>query len=218
MSLKKFLVILLPVSGLLVLLVYLNETVFGIPIPDRLVLVLFFLLGPVAIVGILQFRKRLLRHYTGDLLNIATVFLIIAFSLLNLMLVVQQSSFAFHRKALQEAADESVKESLVLAFTEVNPVQLGIDISWDIFYCIGIILLSMVLLHLSLAWKILGIYGLITGLGLFALNMWTFPVPPGESGLIDFGPLSALFWVALIVIILFERPEKTHPSAIGASF
>jgi hypothetical protein len=216
MSFKKLSVIMLLVFGLLVLLAYLNETVFGIPVPERLVLVLFFLIGPVAIVGVMQFRKRLLPQYTGDLLNIATVFLIIAFSLLNLMLVVQQSLFAFHQKAIQGAADESTKESFRQAFTEVNSVQLGIDISWDIFYCIGVVLLSVVLLRLSLSWKILGIYGLITGLGLFVLNMWTFPVPPAEAGLIDLGPVSALFWLALIVIISFEPRKKTLSSPSDA--
>lgn len=216
MRFKTLSVILLPAAGLLVLLAYLNETVFGIAVPERLVLVLFFLIGPLAIVGVMKFRKRLQPQYTGDLLNVATVLLIIAFSMLNLMLVVQQSFFAFHQKALQDAADDSVKESLRLAFKEVNSIQLGIDISWDIFYCIGVILLSVVLLHLSLSWKILGIYGIVSGFGLFVLNMWTFPVPPGEAGLIDLGPPSALFWVALIVIIFFERRKKTPPSAAGA--
>ncbi len=215
MKLKRVLIVSLPVAGLLVLLAYFNFTVFGVPISERLALILAFAIGPVAIIGVLQFRQKLSRLYKGDLLNIASVFLIIGFALLNLMIVVQQTIFAFHRKALQAATDESSKEMLRLMFSEINSVQLGIDISWDIFYCIGLILLSIVLLHLSISRKILGIYGLITGLGLLVFNLWTFPTPPGESGLIDFGPATGVFWVVLIVMVFFERRKKSSSPALG---
>jgi hypothetical protein len=209
---NKIWLISLSVAALLVLLAYLNATIFGIPIPDRLVLMLIFLLGPVAIAGVMEIRKKLSLQYSGSLLDVASVFLIIGFSLLNLMIVVQQTIFAFHRKAMQAATDDAAKETLRLVFSEVNYVQLGIDISLDIFYCIGLILLSIVLMQLSLSRKILGLYGLITGLGLLVLNMWTFPAPPGESGLIDLGPATALFWVAFIVMIFFEgRQKSTSP-------
>lgn len=215
MKFKRVLAIAIPTAGMLVLVAYFNFAVFGVPIPEKLALTLAFAIGPVAIIGILHLRRIFSKLYTGELLNIASVFFVIAFTLLDLMLIVQQAFFAFYQKTLQETTDEPVKESLRLIFTQVNSVQLGIDIAWDIFYCVGAILFSIVLLQLSRSWKILGIYSLLTVVPLLVLNMWTFPVPPDEAGLIDFGPPTAFFWVILIVMLLVQRRKISPTPAMG---
>ncbi len=214
MKSKKVLGIVVPVAGLIVLAAYFNFAVFGVPIPERLALSLAFAIGPVAIIGILHLRRLLSEVYSGELLNMATVFFVIAFSLLDLMLIVQQAFFAFYQKAMQETTDEPIKESLRLIYSQVNSVQLGIDIAWDIFYCVGAILLSIVLLHLSRSWKLLGTYGLLTVIPLLILNMWTFPVPPDEAGLIDFGPFTAFFWIILIVVMFIHRRKRSASLAM----
>jgi len=215
MKSKKMLGIVVPAAGLLVLIAYFNFAVFGVPIPEKLALTLAFAIGPVAIIGVLKVRRMLSKIYTGELLNIASIFFIIAFSLLDLMLIVQQAFFAFYQKAIQEATEEPVKEALRLIFTQVNSVQLGMDIAWDIFYCVGAILFSIALLQLSRSWKILGIYGLLTVTPLLVLNMWTFPVPPDQAGLIDFGPPTAFFWVILIVMLFVQRRKISASPAMS---
>ncbi len=204
MNLRKWLLYLVPAAGVVVLLAYFNFTVFGIPFSDRLTLLLAFAIGPVAIIGVMQLHRQFGREYTGSLLPAATVFLVIAFALFNLMLVVQQSIFARYREGLS-SSEGAAKESLRMIFNLVNQVQLGIDVSFDIFYCVGLILLSVVLLHLSLSRKIVGAYGIVTGVGLLVFNLATFPVPPTDSGLFDWGPATGLFWVAVIVLNVMDR-------------
>jgi hypothetical protein len=206
-NLKKWLLYLMPAAGVVVLLAYFNITVFGIPFSERLALLLAFAIGPVAIIGVIQFHRQFAQQYKGSLLPTATAFLVIAFAFFNLMLVVQQSIFARYREALSSSGD-GTRESLRVFFSLVNQVQLGIDVSFDIFYCVGLILLSIVLLHLSLSKKVVGAYGVVTGVGLLAFNMATFPVPPVESGLFDWGPATGLFWAALIVLNIMDRRAK----------
>jgi hypothetical protein len=42
------------------------------------------------------------------------------------------------------------------------------------------------------------------GLLLLVLNLWTFPIPPGESGLFDVGPFVGLWFMVLSVRMLFS--------------
>lgn len=209
MNTKKLNSAILPTAAIIVILAYFNIVLGIIPMPDKLALTLVFAMSPVAIYGVMNITRKLSARYDGEMLKAAGVFLIIAFALLDLMLIVQQTIFAFFDQYRAATSDPAVKESLSLIFKGVNPVQLGIDIAFDIFYCVGAILFSIVLIHLQGFYRILGIYGLLVTVALLVFNMWTFPVPPGESGLIDFGPFCLIFWLVFIVyeIILSRRAK-----------
>ena len=105
----------------------------------------------------------------------------------------------YRQDYLENATDETVYEFLRLIFKGTNLVQLGIDVAFDIVYSLGLILLSAAFLRHSRFGVVLGIYGIVTGGLLLAFNMATFPVPPAEAGLIDFGPFTGLFWLVLII-------------------
>ena len=209
MTLRKIPTLIISAAGFVVLLAYLNFAIGGIELSERLSLVLAFAIGPVAIFGVLSLTRELSKEVKGSLLRIATVFLVIAFALLNLMIVVQQSIFSYFQTYFNEADGEAAKDSLRMILKGVNPVQLGIDVSFDIFYCLGIIMLSAVILRLSLAHKVLATYGILSSGALLVLNLWTFPVPPADAGLIDFGPFTALFWITLIIIEQLRKRPKT---------
>ena len=113
----------------------------------------------------------------------------------------------------QPSRYESNKEFITNAkevFRLVNSVQLGIDISFDIFYCLGILFFSFSFLKLKGLGLLVGIIGVITSIGLLSLNMITFPHPPAESGLIDLGPYSIIWWVLTVIYIerIHNKPHK----------
>lgn len=196
--------------GLLVLLVYLGAATGLVRDVNKLLLILAFAIGPAAIVGVLAISERLASGRSSTKLRVATVFLVIAFALLNLMLVVQQTIFLQFRQFRQDAADEAVRESLRLVFEGVNLVQLGIDVSFDIFYCVGLILFAAVMYGHRDFGKFLGVFGVVAAGALLIANLAAFPYLPTESGLIDFGPVTGVWWLAVIVqMVRLGRRERS---------
>jgi hypothetical protein len=57
--------------------------------------------------------------------------------------------------------------------------------------------------------KILPIAGVLVAVLLFTFNLASFPVPPSEAGSIDFGPIVALWYLALATWTWVKR-EKFH--------
>lgn len=196
--------------GLLVLLVYLGAATGLVRDVNKLLLILAFAIGPAAIVGVLAISERLASGRASTKLRVGTVFLVIAFALLNLMLVVQQTIFLQYRQFRQDAADEAVRESLRLVFEGVNLVQLGIDVSFDIFYCVGLILIAAVMYGHRDFGRFLGVFGILAAAALLIANLAAFPYLPTEIGLIDLGPVTGLWWLAVIVqMVRLGRRERS---------
>lgn len=185
----------------------------GPPLPERLRLTLWFLLAPTAIFGVTRLRMWLISASRGspDVTNAGALFLVIAFAFLDLMLVVQQTIFFYFRDLLGAAHDEVARQTLWLIFRLVNSVQLGIDITFDVFYCLGIIFVSLSLFGLGRFVRIVGGYGILSALGLFAFNMWTFPKGPADAGLVDLGPATAVWWIAVILLHFRHRQRVGGP-------
>ncbi len=185
--------------------IYIISATGIIPLPIAIARTAMFLLGPFAIIGITSIASSYTPHEDfKKIQHIGHIFIVIAFGLFTTMLVVQQSGFSFY---------ESNKESITNAkevFRLVNSVQLGIDISFDIFYCLGILFFSFSFLKLKGLGLLVGIIGVITSMGLLSLNMITFPHPPAESGLIDLGPFSIIWWVLVAIYIesIHNKPHK----------
>jgi hypothetical protein len=200
------------VLGLVVVLVYLGAALGFIRDVNQLLLILVFAIGPVAIVGVIAISNRLASEGNTLSLKAGTAFLIIGFALFNLMLVVQQTVFLQFRQLRSEAADEATKEALRLVFKGVNLVQLGIDVSFDIFYCLGVILFSTVMYRHPGFGKVFSVFGVLSAAALLAFNLYTFPYIPAESGLVDLGPVTGVWWLAVIVqMIRLDRKDKTEP-------
>ena len=198
------------VLGVVAILVYLMLA-FGIaPVSDRLVLVLAFAIGPAIMMAMLELYAGLAPSHDGRLLRTATVFLVLGFATLTAMIVVQQAVFIGSDANFFVDTELPSEESRRYVFMGLNMVQLGLDVTFDIFYSVGLILLGVIVYRSPEGGKILGGVAVVLAAALLALNIWTFPLPPSEAGLVDLGPATAIWW---LVFVLSTRRRKKPDSA-----
>ncbi|MBZ5499446.1 MAG: hypothetical protein LAP85_23860 [Acidobacteriia bacterium] len=183
-----------PVAGVLGIAAYFAAAMGNLP--SRVTLVLAFSMGPLLSVAFMGFYHFLRAHQNSAALQTATVFGVIGGTIVNLMLVVQQSLFI--------SLPSATRAALGSAWTGLNMVQLGMDVSWDIYISVATILLGAVLWKHPRFGRVLGGITVFAGSLLLLLNLWTFPTPPGESGLIDIGPFVGLWFVVVSVRMLFS--------------
>jgi hypothetical protein len=93
---------------------------------------------------------------------------------------------------------------LGLAFDGLNMVQLGLDVSWDIYFSIAMILFGLAMFGHPRFGKTWGAAATVIGGGLLLLNLITFPIPPAEAESVDFGPLAGLFFLAVTIRMIFS--------------
>ncbi len=195
--------LILDIVGVGALVVYLLAALDVLPIigSERITLALVFAIGPIAIVAVLGIHELLRSSPSIFWLRVGSTFLIIAFALLNLMLVVQQMvrlQFAQFRLVTGDASQAAILDAV---FKGTNLVQLGMDVSFDVFYCLGVIALSAVMCQDPRFGRVLGGFGMVSAAALLALNLATFPYGPADSGLVDLGPVTGIWWICVIVQI-----------------
>ena len=187
------------VTGLLACVVY--PLLIAAPLPERLAVVLAAAFGPllgVASIGLYQFIGAWRKTVS---LQIAVVSNVIAAAMVNLMLVVQMTLREFWRRDLEQAADD-LSESLVEAsYAAANKVQLGLDVSWDVYIGVGTFLFALNMLGHPRLGRIVGAAGMLIAVALLAFNLATFPVPPAEGGSIDLGPAVGLWYLAVSLML-----------------
>lgn len=197
--------------GVLGLLSYLFVATEPVPLPEQILLSIAFLIGPLVMIGLVGFYRALREQGDSLTLHLAGVFAIVGLSFFCLMLVVQQSVRLFLRGYIAEAPDEATRETLRLVARGVNPVQLGIDVTFDIFFSLSMVCFALVFSRRPGFGIGVGATGVVLALSLLFLNLATFPRPPAEAGLIDLGPLAALWW--LVVIALYFRQMRKRSRA-----
>ena len=177
------------------------------PLPEKASLILAFAFGPFFMLGSLglyrigQFWKNSLSLQVGALFNIVGT----AFA--TMMLVVQQTVFSFHDQFKNADRGTVTAEQLKWIFREVNSVQLGMDLAWDVFISAGTFCLALGYWGHPVMGKVIPAIGMLVGVLLLGFNMASFPVPPGEAGSIDFGPLVALWYLVVTIWILIKRKK-----------
>jgi hypothetical protein len=83
--------------------------------------------------------------------------------------------------------------------SELAGVWLGLDVAWDVYIGVGTGLLALSMLRHPRFGAAFGSAGVVVAVLLLFLNLYTFPTPPGQAGLIDFGPLVGLWYLAVSV-------------------
>lgn len=163
----------------------------------------FFAVPVFGVVFLLALGRFLGAHRVTVALQVGTVFGVIGFACMNLMAVVQWSSSIW--MSMNPPSSEVAPRELVRWVRQsVHSVQLGMDVSYDIFFDSSLILFGLAMLRDPRFGRVFGVLGILVAGATLVLNLSSFPVPPRP----DPGPLIALWGLAVCVRMLVStRPD-----------
>lgn len=182
------------ICGFLVSFIY--PALIFIPMPFTLSAFLICLFGPLlslASAGLfvfLRLHRKSISGYIGVVSNI------IAGVLITTMLLVQQ--------AIRYSKPDSIENAQHWIWRSINQVHLGLDVSWDVYIFIGTLCFAFSMFSHPKLGKVFSIAGVLISVTMITLNVVTFPIPPGDAGLIDLGPLVGLWYLIVTVKILLS--------------
>jgi hypothetical protein len=184
-------------AGLATCLVY--PLMIFVPLPTLPTVLLASSMGPllgVASWGLREFLALEKRTLAADLGAGANA---IAGALLTAMLLVQ---LAVGIRSGDKPGSDAVS------------IWLGLDVAWDVYIGVGTLLLAIASVRHSRLGFIIGGFGILIATGLLGLNLYTFPTPPADVGLIDLGPGIGLWYLVVTIRILMSlRWASTAASA-----
>lgn len=184
------------ISGFITLVVYPLMIFVEFPVQITLVLALSFgILFMLASIGLYFFVSAV---YRSAALHAALLFNILGCTVVVMMFTIQLALFSEPAYSSEDAP----KELLSHIFRLSNLIQLSLDVVWDVFISLGTILFAASMFKHPKLGRIIGSTGIILGGALLFNNIYTFPIPPAETGYVDFGPLVALWYFAVTVMIL----------------
>lgn len=184
-------------------------------LPERIRWLSGFAMGPALALGTFGLGRYLNAEQKQVSAFVGGIFGVIAGALVNLMLVVQAANNLYFEKFLHEAPDEATRTSLKAILRGVSTVQLGIDVSWDIFIGSATVLFGYAMLGRRGVERVLGAAGMPVGTALLVLNLATFPEPPSAAGSVDVGPLVGL-WYLFVSLRLLWILWRGAPPAVSA--
>ena len=196
------LAVIVGVSGLLANVAYVLTA--AVPLGDVAGPVVASLFGPliagfsVALYLLLASERATLAGQLAAISNVA------AGALVTAMLLVQI------------AIDDVKAELSAPVYDAFKHVEFGLDLSWDVFVVIGTILFACAMLADPRFGRRFGLPGIGVAVALYALNFASFPTPPGDSGLVDLGPLVGLWYAAVSIQALRLRQVTGHRDGSGA--
>jgi hypothetical protein len=86
--------------------------------------------------------------------------------------------------------------------TDTVSVWLGLDVAWDAYIGLGTLLFAICALRHPRLGLVVGVAGIAIAAGLLALNLYTFPTPPADAGLVDLGPAVGLWYLVVTILLL----------------
>ncbi|MDZ7344029.1 MAG: hypothetical protein ONA90_05905 [candidate division KSB1 bacterium] len=198
------------IAGVIACVVY--AIMAAVDMPRVLTVAFAAAFGPLlslASVGLYHLLKLHKKTVTAQIAAGANV---VAGSIVNMMLIVQLAISISMQDYVDKATDAATKSTLELIWKAVDKVQLGLDVSWDVFIGIGTLLFAVNMLKHPRFGKILGGIGALLAVLLLGFNLYTFPIPPANADLIDFGPFVGLWY--LIISIQMLRSLKWAKNAL----
>lgn len=161
-----------------------------------------FAFGPLLGIGLVGMRELVALERPGPLVDAGALLGFAGGVTLLIMLTVQQSIFSLTARAIARAGESPDADVLRRVREGLNSVQLGIDVAWDVLIGAAVVLFGLAMLRHPRFGRAFGGIGVALGVVLLAFNLWYFPVPPGESGSIDWGPFVALWMLVAFVLQL----------------
>jgi hypothetical protein len=171
----------------------------SINLPLKVTYPIFWLFGPCLIVGVLGIYHFIKHHQTSIMLQVGILFLIISGAISVLMAAMQGALRIVFTQIPHSDVGEMREEAWTLALKCGDAIQLGADMAYDVFMLGGVLLLGIAMLKHPRFGKLFGWPAIVLGTGGLVLNTYSFPIPPGEAGLFDGGPLVGL-WFLIVVI------------------
>jgi len=99
-------------------------------------------------------------------------------------------------KGLDEPTAKAIRRGLRL-------IDLGLDVAWDFLMGTAMIFWGVAMRRRSAFGPWWGIPLVVLGIAVILLNAATFPWPPGSHGLVDIGPVIALFFVGMAARLIW---------------
>ena len=195
------------ISGFLTVVIYPVMILVSVPVQLTLVFAnsfgFFFMIASLGLYHFISINKKTVSSQLGVIFNI------IGCSIVTMMLTIQLALF----QTKETLVIDATKEMKNYIFQFPNTIQLGLDVVWDLFVGVGTILLALNMYFHPRFGKIFGITGVLITLALLVLNISAFPIPPGESGSIDLGPLVALWYLAVTIRIAMSMKWVNEATA-----
>lgn len=184
-------------------------------LPRALGRVLFFGVSLLMVVAMLGIYHVLRAHRRSVTLDVAAVFTVAGAIIMNMMAVVQNSLLHYANASAPHDVDTSM---VVWVLRSVHGVQLGLDVSFDIFFLTGVVLLGIVMVRDPSYGPVVGLSGAAAAAVTLVLNIVRFPVPPEP----DLGPLVGLWALAVSIRLLVLARRLPHdvdrPAAADHTF
>jgi hypothetical protein len=185
------------VAGLAASLAYPAALFLPLPKAVLLLAVAVFGLGiSIAAVGLyflLALHRKTVSLQIGAGANVAAGMMLLC------MLITQLSVNSMVGGLMENPPPDVTVATVQMVWEVVGHVQLGLDIVWDIYLCFGTLLIVVAMRRHPRFGTLFFWSGLLVVTGLTGCNLWTFPTPPGEAGLVDLGPVLG-FWYLLVSI------------------
>lgn len=184
-------------AGLLSIICYFGAAV--LPLPQTIGNLMGFAFGPLIIVSYIGIYSHWSQKNNGAFLKISSVFGIIYGAIVTSLIFIQVANNMYHAEFMTLAESADAKESLSIIHKAVNRVQSALDVAFDVFVTVSVILLGIVLMKGTIMSKILGLTGIAIASLLLFLNLYTFPRGPYEAGLFDAGPFLGIWYSTFFI-------------------
>lgn len=187
-----------------------------VPMPDAIGRLLFFAFPMLLAVSCIGTYVLLRAQRDSVMIQVGALFCVVGAVICNVMAVVQNSSFFYANGRAPKPADAELAQVVKWTTGAVHSVQLGLDISWDIFFGVGLLLFAIAMLRHPRFGRVFGGIGIAVIAALLVLNMAAFPVPPNP----DLGPLVAL-WATFMCVQMLRSvgwvAARTSGDVVAAS-
>lgn len=192
----------LKIAGICVLLFYITVSINSELIPGWLAIPFIMLAGPVLYLTIQHiFSSKFISSFLLDKMRNGIALLGMAFIVFTILSIIQQTGLIRYNAL----TNQDLKETFYL----INSIQLGLDLVFDVFYAMGILIISKALLDEERK-NIVGWVGVLCSVSLLGTNILTFPEPPASKAIWDVGPLTLIWWVLLVIKIKSNNLWQKH--------